>query len=214
MVRAGIALLYIFTFVGFILFAIAIAVAYSGPKAVGVVGVTLFAVTVSGLVIFGVSTKGPAPSPSLLEEENITAGEHHHDKKKIKDIGLPKIIITLLIFLIQLICLFLLLGFGGNAVVTGQLGEECKGVQDEMYNGGNPMPVEVMNTPGYVTVTRDYTATVTTTTTSLGTVTEMMTESASVVSGFSSTTTSGEDGVATVVTWTSITVTATVTAGL
>jgi hypothetical protein len=189
------AILYLFTFTGFILFAIAIAVAYSGPRVVGIVGVTLFAVTVGGLGVLGVSTKGPPP-------ENNTAGvleQHLHDdnEKKAKDIGIPKVVILLIIFVVQLICLGLLLGVGGHAVVTGQLGSECKGVEDEVFNSGNPMPVEIVSVAsgGYVTVTRDYTATIT--------VTEMMMSA-----------TSSDDGVATVVDLTSITVLTTVTAGL
>jgi hypothetical protein len=194
--------------VGFLLFAVAIAVANQGPKVLGIVGITLFAVTVSGLVILGVGTKGPPPPPP--SEENNTAVDH--DEKKEQDIGLVKIVIMLLTFTIQLICLILLLGFGIPAIATGKLGKECDGVQDQVYNGGNPMPVSVVNEAanGVVTVsvTRDYTATVTTTTTSLGTVTEKMSD---MMSGVGSTT-SGDDGVATVVTWTSIWVTATVTA--
>jgi hypothetical protein len=198
LVRAGIAILYLFTFVGFILFAIAIAVAYSGPKAVGIVGVTLFAVTVGGLVVFGVSTKGPPLENNIAGEQPL-----QDEKAKVKDIGLPKAILLLLIFLVQLICLGLLLGVGGHAVVTGELGSECKGVEEEASNSGNPMPVEVVSVAaganGYVTVTRDYSYT----TTILATVTEM--ESSSL---------SSDDGVATVVDLTSITVLATVTAGL
>jgi hypothetical protein len=192
LVRAGIALLYIFTFVGFILFAIAIAVAYSGPKAVGIVRVTIFTVTVSGLVIFGVSTRGPPSSPSLPEQ-----ALQDENEKQIKDIGVPKVVTLLIIFLIQLICLGLLPGVGGYAVVTGQLGSECKGVEEEVFNSGNPMPVEVVGVAAgaIVSVTREYTATVT--------VTEMMSSAAS-----------SDGGVATVVDLTSITVLTTVAAGI
>jgi hypothetical protein len=201
LVRAGIAILYLFTFIGFILFAIAIAVVYSGPKVVGIVGVTLFAVTVGGLVVFGVSTKGPPPENSI---SGVLEQPLQDEKVKVKDIGIPKVVILLIIFVVQLSCLGLLLGVGGHVVVTGQLGSECKGVEEEVFNSGNPMPVEVVGVAaganGYVTVTRGYTATIT--------VTEMMTD---VVSGTSS---DGDDGVATVVDWTSTTVMATVTAGL
>jgi hypothetical protein len=201
LVRAGIAILYLSTFIGFILFAIAIAVAYSGPKVVGIVGVTLFAVTVGGLVVFGVSTKGPPPENSIA---GVLEQPLQDEKVKVKDIGIPKVVILLIIFVVQLICLGLLLGVGGHAVVTGQLGSECKGVEEEVFNSGNPIPVAVVSVAaganGYVTVTRGYTATIT--------VTEMITD---VVSGTSS---DGDDGVATVVDWTSITVMATVTAGL
>jgi len=169
---------------------------------VGIVGVTLFAVTVGGLVVFGVSTNGPTPSPSPPGED----GEHPlqgENKNQVKNIGIPKVVILLIIFVAQLICLGLLLGVGGHAVVTGQLGSECKGVEEEVFNSGNPMPVEVVSVAaganGYVTVTRDYSYT----TTILATVTEM--ESSSL---------SSDDGVATVVDLTSITVLATVTAGL
>jgi hypothetical protein len=193
-VRAGIALLYILTSAGFILFAIAITVAYSGPKVVGIVGVALFAVIVSGLVIFGVSTEGPPPSPSLAEQ---ALQDQDENEEQVKDIGIPKVITLLLIFLIQLICIGLLLGVGGQAVVTGQLGSECKGVEEEVFNSGNPMPVEVVSIAAGAggIVTRDYTATVT--------VTEMM---------MSVSATSDDDGVATVVDLTSITVLTTVTA--
>jgi hypothetical protein len=197
LVRAGIAILYLFTFIGFILFAIAIAVAYSGPRVVGIVGITLFAVTVGGLVVLGVSTRGPPPSSSLLGEDGEQPLQDEEVKVKVKDIGILKVVMLLIIFAVQLICLGLLLGVGGDAVVTGQLGSECKGVEEEVFNSGNPMPVEVVSVAsgGYVTVTRDYTATIT--------VTEMMMSA-----------TSSDDGVATVVDLTSITVLATVTAGL
>jgi hypothetical protein len=167
---------------------------------VGIVGITLFAVTVGGLVVFGASTKGPAPCSSVLREDGEQP-PHDENEKKVKDIGLPKVIILLIIFVVQLICLGLLLGVGGHAVVTGQLGSECKGVEEEVFNSGNPMPVEVVSVAsgGYVTVTRDYTATIT--------VTDMMT-------GVMTATSSDDDGVATVVDWTSTTVMATVTAGV
>ena len=169
----------------------------------GIVGVTLFAVTVGGLVVFGATTKGPAPCSSVLGEDGEQP-PHDENEKKVKDIGIPKVAILLIIFVVQLICLGLLLGVGGHAVVTGQLGSECKGVKEEVFNSGNPMPVEVVGVAaganGFVTVTRDYTATIT--------VTEMMTD---VVSATSS---DGDDGVATVVDWTSTTVMATVTAGV
>jgi hypothetical protein len=202
-VRVGIALLYLFTLAGFIIFGIAIAVAYEGPRVVGIVGVSMFAVSVAGVVVLGVSTKGP------LEEKNNSAVAFeqeqqqllHDEEKKVKDIGLPKIIFTLLIFATQLICLGLLLGFGGNAVVTGKLGSECNGVVDQVYNVGNPMPVEVVAVAAgaWKTVTKYYYYT----TTILETVTEMMT-------GMESS--SSDDRIATVLDLTSITVLTTVTA--
>ena len=158
---------------------------------------TLFAVNVGGVVVLGVSTKGPPPEHAAFKQEDLI----HDDEKKVKDITLPKTIFTILNFAIQIICLGLLLGSGGNALVTGKLGSECDGVVDQAYSTGNPMPVEFVAGVGG-TVTKDYYYTITVLETV--TATEMMTmmESSSL---------STDDGIATVMDLTSVTVLTTVT---
>jgi hypothetical protein len=156
--RCGIAVIYTFLSVGFVLFAIAVAVAvaYPGPKGTGYVGIGLFGVLVVALLVLGLCTKSPG------EDENVERANDFRDpfsagilekreRRNVADVGLYKVCVYVLVFVVLVGGLVVLLVMGGSAVRKGnQVGGACAEGANvavgavSVWTRENPLPVDVV----------------------------------------------------------------------
>lgn len=140
LVRVGLGIAYLCSLVGFLVIAFIVSVKISSvsdvkdSRVVGITGIVLFSVLALSIVMLGLTSPAPRPSttvtwqdssPATLHPLTPTPGDEKKQKPLVDDIPLPKSILVVLIFVVQIICLMLILGFGGAAAARGNVGGEA-----------------------------------------------------------------------------------------
>ena len=197
---------WVFCGMGFVLLAVVVRVVFPGPGVLGDLGVAL----VVGLVIVGLGLGVCAEGPEEEGDGDIFDGERKVGRK-VKDVGVWKVLVYGVVFVVMVGVLVALLVAGGRAVTKGEVGSLACGtdVGGSAVGGGdvtsfwtkdNPLPVDVVLGEA---VTMDFTVMEGRITTI--TVLASGNGSESVVISTSEITTGAENGVATVVDLTTVT---------